>query len=163
MGSPYQSEEVCCFNAGNWNLVRCACYMICTLQERKKKKKNRHSTALAAFVFPLQQQIWYMGSKQSWVNSAWINHSRLSHFMSRCFFSSSSVLSISAGVWEEEDVVNCVRRQLTSYPLPRNWDEQPESGGGYAPTVSVNPDYFNYDTHTKCLYCNFCHELIPCT
>lgn len=49
MGSPYQSEEVCCFNAGNWNLVRCACYMICTLQERKKKKQALHSSSRLCF------------------------------------------------------------------------------------------------------------------
>lgn len=52
MGSPYQSEEVCCFNAGNWNLVRCACYMICTLQERKKQNKKQALHSSSRLCFP---------------------------------------------------------------------------------------------------------------
>lgn len=99
------------------------------------RKNNSLSKAPAASVSPPQQQIWYMGSKQSCVNSAWINHSLLSHFMSCCILSSSSLLSISTGVWEEEDAVNWARCSPTFYPLSWKWDEQPSSGGGWALSI----------------------------
>lgn len=160
MGSPYQSEEVCCFNAGNWNLVRCACYMICTLQERKKKQALHSSSRLC---FPPSTADLIHGIK-----------TELSEFCMNKSFTSVS-LHVTLFLFFFLCVVHLCRslrrgrccklrkKAADLLPLPRNWDEQPESGGGYAPTVSVNPDHFNYDTHTKCLYCNFCHELIPCT
>lgn len=112
------------------------CYMICTLQEEKKKEKregeknSRLSKAPAASVSP--RQIWYTGSKQSCVNSAWINHSLVFialHFMLRPLFSLSVVhlcRSLTRG--------RCCKLDETPPDLLPPWseneDEQPDSGGG---------------------------------
>lgn len=108
MCSLYQSQEVSCFNVDKWNLVtRTAQY---DLHKKTKTTVSLSLWARAASCFPVsQQQIWCTGSKQSRVNSAWINHSLLSislHFTGFLLFF-SSLLSISIGVREEEDVVNC--------------------------------------------------------
>lgn len=52
-----------------WHVQR---HMICTLQEKQQALRTRRCFS------PPQQQIWYTGSKQSCVNSAWINHPLLS-------------------------------------------------------------------------------------
>lgn len=61
---------------------------------------------------PIQQHLWCTGSTQNTANSTWINHSFM--WPVACSFASSSPLLISAGVWEEEDVVNWEKQHPVS-------------------------------------------------
>lgn len=85
MCSLYQSQEVSCFNVDNWNLLTRT-----ALHDLHSPGKTTGSPKLYPPLFPPpQQQIWYTGSKQSCVNSAWINHPLLSislHFTLCLFF-----------------------------------------------------------------------------
>lgn len=162
MCSGYQSQKVSCFNVYGWNSLTCTHYIICTLQEKQQALQS--SSHLCFPHFPPQQQIWFKGSKQNCVNFIWINHSLLSisiNFTLFLFFFLSDVhlcRSLRRGRCCKlcEKALNLLPPALKLRWTAWFWR-------WICPTVSVNPDYFNYDAHIQCLYCNFCHELVPCT
>lgn len=160
MCSLYQSQEVSCFNVDNWNLLTRT-----ALRDLHSPGKTTGSPKLCPPLFPPpQQQIWYTGSKQSCVNSAWINHPLLSislHFTLCLFF--LSLVHLCRSLRRGRCCKLCEKApDLLPPPAPKlRWTAW--FWRWICPTVSVHPDYFNHQAHIQCLYCNFRHELVPCT
>lgn len=81
-----------------------------------------------------------------------------------CSFVSSALLSISAGVREEEDVVNWQKQHPVScLPSVLKLKSAAKFWRWINPIVSVKLDYLIHGTHIHCLYCSICHEYVTCT
>lgn len=113
-----------------WHIQR---YMICTLQEKQQTLQSSSRLCFPASTADLMHRI------KTELCEFCMNKSFTSvyHFISCCVLSSSSLLSISVGVWEEEDVVNWARWRLTP-PPPRKLRWTAWFWRWISPTVSVN-------------------------
>lgn len=163
MCSLYQSQEVSCFNVDKWNLVtRTAQYDL-----HKKNKNNSLSLGSSCLLFPCLTTADLMHRIKTEPCEFCMNKSFTSVYFTS-FHGVSSLLFLSAvHLHRSSRRGRCCKlwwegtRPFT--PCPWNWDEQPDCWRWMCPTVPANPDYFNDEAHSQCLYCNFCHKLVSCT